>query len=173
MFNCFFCDSELMSYCLLKRHVSVFHKSEAVSHGIVCKQNKCTRSFGTIHSLYSHIRSIHLNENRAFIRSKKNRGNFFSTGDSEINSEKVEDEQLKNINFMSCSRSSSISRLDGKEKELTFLNNLYRKPHFSRKDIDDVIQNVRLLEEGNTEMHFEGLETESKRVSILKRGICI
>ena len=59
-----------------------------------------------------------------------------------------------------------------KQKELTFINSLYIKPHITRKDVNDIIQNVNILLPAGSQQ-FKDLLTENQHILFLKKQIFI
>lgn len=162
MYSCFICYKELYSYSLLKRHVNVFHQGE-VNGKVVCGQSGCTRTFSGIHLLYAHIRLKHKKNNVSEVKGTK---------------QYVPGLQLINVPvntttpIETCIIENNISNEQTK-KELDFICNLYKKPHFSRRDVDEIISNAKDLMEtvvtkDSDTNHFSQFTTEFKRFKVLK-----
>lgn len=155
MFNCFVCSKTVGSYLLLKRHMSSVHSDHLGP--FICKENSCFRSFNHLHSAYKHIKCHR--DHKEFRGTENER--VYEPIDSESVSLPVEQAVLPNT-----LRNFGLSLIE--KKELEFVCKLYLKPHLTRNDVDDIINETKALRNDDSRQCFSKLDTEYKRFTFLK-----
>lgn len=169
MLSCPICSKEMISFKLLKRHIKICHLDCFQGKLVECNQNGCKRTYNNIYNLYSHIRRTHTE--------------LVSTSSTTIETETtaIEQEDITpmytrdtiEIGIAGCHNTSKFT----KNQELNYLFGLYEKPHLSRKDVNDVVQETKNLVENLFENeglvlseHFKDLETENLRIKYFQEN---
>lgn len=169
MYTCSICYRIVLDYRALKRHISSYH-SEYVG-SIICNQNGCQRTVPSFICLYKHIRLHHQPESS---RDKTEFINCHSKNDAH-NSDTLKPCENPDLSSTLKLEANTIDRffITGKYNVMKFICKQYSKPHFSRKDVDNIVSDAKdllnAMELGAaTDQIFDMVSSEFKRINLLK-----
>jgi hypothetical protein len=152
--------------------VRVFHPG--IHTNVTCKQQGCKIIFQNIHQCYRHIIESHrlsLKQDDYFDRKQV-------VDTAPISDNIVVHQNSDNIVVHQNTDNIVVeTHRNLKEIEFEFLSSLYKKPHLTRKDINDIVSNVRSFSQNIQELNvlnddkiecFDKLETDYKRIKFFE-----